>query len=288
MITRPNLWLIVSAVTVVVSIAIIILVQPLWGIDFIGGSLLEVRGDNLRADVITTELATLNLSSTIQTTDTGSFLIRTIPLDPATHDKVTDALKAKSPTFEELRYESIGPTIGEELRRKAWIAILMSVVVMIAYLAYEFRHMGGLISPWKYGVAATVALVHDLVFVTAIFVILGRTHNVPIDTLFVTAMLAVFGYSANDTIVLFNRMKYEWLGTRTGSLITIMDRSAQAILIRSLNISIAILLTLIILLFFGGPTIYWFIVALTIGTVVGTYSTIFVAPPFLYLLSKKR
>ncbi|MEX2055097.1 MAG: protein translocase subunit SecF [Candidatus Andersenbacteria bacterium] len=288
MITRPNLWLIVATITVVVSIAIIVLVKPLWGIDFIGGSLLEVQGDNLSTDIITSELATLNLGATIQTTDTGSFLIRTIPLNPTTHDKVTEALKAKSPTFEELRYESIGPTIGEELRRKAWIAIIMSVVVMIAYLAYEFRHMGGLISPWKYGVAATVALVHDLVFVTAIFVILGRTHNVPIDTLFVTAMLAVFGYSANDTIVLFNRMKYEWLGTRTGSLITIMDRSAQAILIRSLNISIAILLTLIILLFFGGPTIYWFIVALTIGTIVGTYSTIFVAPPFLYLLSKKR
>lgn len=288
MITRPKLWLAISSATMAISLLIILLLKPLWGIDFVGGSLLEVTSDTLTIDAVRAAFSELSLPASVQTTTEGSFLIRTSPLSNSQHEEVMTKLESLSPNLEELRFESIGPTIGEELRRKAFLAVGLSVVVMIAYLAYEFRHMGGLISPWKYGVAATVALVHDLLFVTAVFVILGHTHNVAIDALFVTAMLAVFGYSANDTIVLFNRMKREWLATRTGSLVEIFDRSAKAILIRSLNISIAILLTLITLLVFGGTTLYWFTMALIIGTIVGAYSTLFVAPPFLYLLSRQK
>lgn len=287
MIMRPKFWLVFSSLTMVVSLATIMFLKPVWGIDFTGGSLLEVRGASLTTTTITEVMDVQQRAATVQPTTTPSWLIRTTPLDPATHQAIVDGLKQVSPDLEEIRFESIGPTIGAELRRKAVWAILLSIVVMTAYLSYEFRHTGGLVSPWKYGVAATVALVHDLVFVTAIFVILGHTHRVSIDTLFVTAMLSVFGYSANDTIVLFNRIKQEWLASRRGSLLEIMDFSVQATLMRSLNTALTILLTLLTLLIFGGPTIHWFIVALIIGTIVGAYSTIFVAPPFLYVLARK-
>ncbi|MEX1998021.1 MAG: protein translocase subunit SecF [Candidatus Andersenbacteria bacterium] len=289
MILQPKLWLIIASLTMLVCLGVIVVIKPLWGIDFVGGSLLEIKSENLTASTVTQTLtALLNSSVTTQPTDAGTLLIRTKNLETAQHQEILDELTTLDPAVEELRFENIGPTIGAELRRKAWIAILLSIVVTVVYLAYEFRHTGGLVASWKYGLAATIALVHDLLFVTAIFVILGRTLAVPIDALFVTAVLALAGYSVNDTIVLFNRLKQEWLSTRSGSLLTIMDRAIKLTMIRSLNTSITIFLTLVTLLLFGGPTIRWFIIALTVGTIVGAYSTIFVAPPFLYLLSRRR
>ena len=132
------------------------------------------------------------------------------------------------------------------------------------------------------------ALTHDLLLVTVLFVVLGQTHGVVIDTLFVTAMLAILGYSVNDTIVLFNRLKEEWLSTRTDPLVDVMDRAAQNTVIRSLNTSLTTLLVLGTLLLLGGTTIRWFVLALAAGTIVGTYSSLFVALPVLHFLAKKQ
>ena len=145
-----------------------------------------------------------------------------------------------------------------------------------------------MVSSWKFGVAAVVALVHDLLVVTAVFGILGQFTNASIDTLFVTAMLAILGYSVNDTIVLFNRLKEEWLKTRTASLTAVMDTAAKATLTRSLNTSLTTLLVLVSLLVFGGSTIRWFVAALAAGTIAGTYSSLFVAPPFLNWLANRK
>jgi len=290
MIIRPKLWLIVSAVTILVSIAIIAIIQPVWGIDFTGGSLLEFSANNTDANAVRDTINShqeLGLTAQVQTTQDNSIMIRTEPLNEDKHIELVTVLKDAQLLEEELRFESIGPTIGTELRRKAWLAILATVAAMIAYLAYTFRQTTNLISSWKFGIAAAVALIHDLLVITALFVILGKFYGVAIDTLFVTAMLAILGYSVNDTIVLFNRLKETWLATRTGSLITIIDSAAKLTLIRSLNTSLTTLMVLVTLIIFGGSTILWFAVALAAGTVVGTYSSLFVAPPVLYALSKK-
>lgn len=287
MITKPKIWLGVSIGSMLVYILIIVLIPPLIGIDFKGGALFEIKTTltpTVVSDSITKQLQS---SATVQTTENQSLLVRTTSVSPEQHEALLTDLKKQDATLEELRFETVGPTIGEELRRKAWLAMSLSVLVTIAYLAYEFRHTGGLVSSWKFGVAAAIALVHDLLLVTAAFAILGRLFSAPIDALFVTAMLALSGYSVNDTIVLFNRLKQEWLATRSGNLITLMDKAVKLTLTRSLNTSIPILLTLITLLLFGGTTIRWFIVALGIGTITGTYSTIYVAPAWLWLMARK-
>ena len=288
MITRPKIWLIVSLITMAVCLGIIVAVPPVAGIDFKGGSLLELK-TTLTADEVTAAIVeTFELPVTAQATENNNLIVRTTALTAQQHDELTKKFQEKDAAIQELRFETVGPSIGAELRRKAWIAVSLSVVVIVIYLAYEFRHTGGLVSPWKFGVAAAVALVHDLLVVTASFSILGQTHGAPIDALFITAMLALGGYSVNDTIVLFNRLKQEWLARRSGNLINLLDQAVKLTLTRSLNTSIPILLTLITLLIFGGGTIRWFVVALTIGTITGMYSTIFVAPAWLWLLARKK
>ncbi len=289
MIQSTRLWLVVSFVTVVACVVVIVVVRPLWGIDFTGGSLLMVRTDGVSSDPVRSLLEEeFKLPVAVQAGEGDTFLIRSVPLNEETHQRVVRRLIEKNLITEELRFESVGPTIGSELRRKALYAITLSVVLMVVYLAYIFRHAAGLVASWKFGVAATYALVHDVLVVTALFVILGKTHAVPVDTLFITALLSIFGYSVNDTIVIFNRFKQEWLATRSGSLLAVMDAAVRKSVMRSLNISLTVLLTLITLLLFGGSTLRWFIVALTAGTIVGTYSSFFVAPPFLYFLAKQR
>lgn len=288
MITPLKLWLIVSSVTMVAASLIIVIFRPVWGIDFTGGSLLEVRLPDRSASEVTGAFEQAGLPATVQTAGDTTFLVRTRALSPEEHTNALEAVQTSlGATVEELRFESIGPTIGAELRRKAWIGVGLSIVVMILYLAYEFRHTSGLISSWKYGVAATITLVHDVLVVTACFVIFGHLFGVPFDTLILTALLSLFGFSVNDTIVFFNRLKQEWLATRSGSLAHVMDRVARAVLMRSLNTALTIFLTLLILLLFGGVTLQWFVIALLIGTVVGTYSTLFVAPPFLHILARR-
>lgn len=286
---HPKLWFTISWILILVYIAIIVIIRPVWGIDFTGGSLIEIPGLPEQVGAVQTVLHNdFQLTTTIQTTQEHTLLIRTSPISQNEANKIVTALReAKLLNGEILRFESIGPTIGSELQRKSWIAIVVSLGLIIIYLAYTFRGAKGLMSPWKFGLAAIYALIHDLLFVTALFVILGKWKGVEIDTLFVTAQLAIFGYSVNDTIIIFDRLKSQWIRTRSQDLTGVMNKAIRDTLTRSLNTSLTILVVLLALLFFGGSTIQWFIVALAAGTVVGTYSSIFVAPPFLSFLAKR-
>lgn len=290
MMRNPTLWMWISALTIIASIAIIIVIKPVWGIDFVGGSLMEIQANSEDAQRIQDGISqTLNIAATAQGTQDNTVVIRTPVLDDAAHASILDYLKKESLIKgEELSFESVGPTIGKELREKSIYAVVLVLIILIAYLAYTFRSMGGFIAPWKFGLAAIYALVHDLFLVTACFVVFGKIWGTSMDTLFVTAQLAIFGYSVNDTIVIFDRLRSEHIASRKKSLIEILDRAIVVTLGRSLNISFCILLTLVALLVFGGSSIRWFIVALTIGTITGAYSSLFVAPPLLYFLAKRR
>ncbi len=288
MIQKAKIWLIISLLTMLVSVAIIVVYKPIWGIDFTGGSLLEIFSDSSSEEVESLLKSELGLAISVQQSEEGRLLLRSAPLNESRHQEVLALLQEQELMQEELRFESIGPTIGAELRRKALIAVLVVLVVLIIYLAYIFRQATGLISAWKFGVAAIYALLHDLLFVLALFVILGKVYGVAIDTMFVTAILAILGYSVNDTIVVFHRLKSDWLASRSGGLLTTLDGAVKASLIRSLNTSLTTLLVLGALLLLGGSSIRWFIVALAAGTIAGTYSSLFVAPPFLYYLAKRK
>ncbi len=290
MMKNPKLWMIISAATIAISIAITILIPPVWGVDFVGGSLLEVEGNTDKAQEVQLKLSeTFSISATAQSTQEGTLIIRTPLLDDATHKKVISYLQdQKYMTGQERSFESVGPTIGKELRTKSVYAVIIVLIILIVYLAYTFRTVSGFITPWKLGVAAIYALVHDLFLVTACFSIFGKLWNVPVDTLFVTAQLAVLGYSVNDTIVIFDRLRSEWILARGKSLLEIIDRALILTLGRSLNTSFTVIITLVAVLIFGGTSIHWFIVALTIGVVTGVYSSLFVAPPLLYYLAKRK
>lgn len=289
MIKKPKLLLWIAGLTTIMSLVVIFSFKLNWGIDFTGGTLLELKSSRPDPTKVSEELnRSLGISATVQATGNNTLLVRTAPLSNDQHNKVIKDLTNKKLIDSEAQFETIGPTIGAELRRKAWIAIGLAVIGMIGYLAYEFRQASGLIKPWKFGVAAVLAMCHDLIFVTGAFIVLGKFYGATIDTLFVTALLAILGYSVNDTIIIFNRLKTEWLLARRATLIDVMEKAVQITLTRSLNTSLATLLTLLILLIFGGETIRWFVAALTIGIFVGTYSSIFVAPPLLYLMAKQK
>jgi len=156
MITKPRIWLILSAVTIVTSLLITLIVQPQWGIDFTGGSLLEISAPGAEAEDVKIQLeSVLDDAVTVQASQDGRFIIRTVPLTEDQHQAALNALREADLLAEQLRFESIGPTIGEELRRKAITAIVIVVIALIAYLAYTFRQASGVVSSWKFGLAAT-------------------------------------------------------------------------------------------------------------------------------------
>ncbi len=288
MLLPPRIALFISLLTMAICVGLLFKPGLDFGIDFTGGSLLEVSGSADKAPAVQSLLRTqFNFETTVQPTQDDSLIIRLPSIDKTTHDNLLAELRKQNLAEEELRFETIGPTIGAELRRKAWVAVGLAIVVLIAYLSYNFRQMKGFVSSWKFGVAAVIAVVHDILVVAAGFALL-KSFGATVDTLFVTALLAILGYSVNDTIVLFNRFQQEWRITKTEGFNEVLDRAARATLIRSLNTSLNILLVLLVLLVFGGATIRWFIVALTIGTIVGTYSTLYVAPPVLYYLARSR
>lgn len=287
MIKKPKIWIIISSLTLLTAVAITAIIGPTWGIDFTGGSLLEFSTEETDVNKIRDLLQEeTEIDLSVQSTNEGNIILKAEPLSENQHEKITGLLGRENILKEELRFESIGPTIGSELRRKSLTAISLVVIVLIAYLAYAFRQASGFLSSWKFGLAAVYALIHDLMIVLAVFVLLGKFLGVTIDTLFVTAMLAILGYSVNDTIVIFNRLKAEWIASKQESLVNILDKAVKKSLVRSLNTSFTTLLVLGSLLLFGGNTIRWFVLALACGTIIGTYSSLFVAPPALYFLAK--
>lgn len=179
--------------------------------------------------------------------------------------------------------ENVGPVIGKELAEKALWALGLSLVVIVLYIAWAFRQVPRPASSWRFGVCAVVALVHDVLVVVGIFSLLGHFYQVEIDTLFVTALLTIIGFSVHDTIVVFDRIR-ENLKKMTGiPFAGVVNASILQTLTRSINTSVTVVFVLLALLLLGGTTLKWFVAALLIGIVSGTYSSIFNASPLLVI-----
>lgn len=187
----------------------------------------------------------------------------------------------------EKRFDSIGPIIGQELKQKTIYAIIIALIAIIAYIAWAFRHVSKPISSWKYGVIAILTLFHDVIITIGIFVFLGKYFSVEINAPFVAAIMTILGYSVNDTIVVFDRVR-ENLKNYSGNFSEVVDKSVHQTLIRSIYTSVTTLLVLFALYFFGGETIKDFVLALIIGISLGTYSSIFLASPMLAALERMK
>jgi len=304
-IQKRNIWLGISGALFAVFLTALLVWGLKFGIDFTGGSLLEVKYMSERPTVSQTEttLADLKLSSLIiQPVGEQGMLLRFQETSEETHQAVISKLTDSVPSaplansgqdssgqarvenqdnsIEELRFESVGPSIGAELKVKSLWAMFFALIAMLGYITYAFKKVSKPIASWKYGLAALVAMFHDSIITIGIFAVLGKFYGVEINIAFVAAVLTVIGYSVHDSIVVFDRVR-ENLPKSDLDFAGTVNTSLNQTLLRSLSTSLTSLLVLVSIIIFGGETIRTFALALAIGIFAGTYSSIFVASPIL-------
>lgn len=301
LIQNRKIFFIFSGLLVALSIASLLIFGLKLGIDFTGGSLMEItyEGDQIPiSQEIRDSLKSKGFTiSSVQSMAEGSFLIRLEPLDEKKHQEVLGILRevinreGNTTKLVENRFESIGPVIGEELKEKALLAISLAIIGILLFIALSFRKVSKPVQSWKYGLGAIIALVHDLLIVLGVFVILGKLKGIEVDMPFVAALLTVLGYSVNDTIVVYDRTRENLIYSPEETFEETVNKSVNNTLARSINTSLTTLLVLFALYFLGGTTIKNFVLALIVGITIGTYSSIFVASPFLvvwYNLRRKK
>lgn len=273
-----------SLIVVIPGLVALFLFGLNLSIDFTGGSRITLSFPN-KVERQTTEkikeiLTKENLRVSVIETSDKSMFIRTNPMSQNQDNKFIDNLSREFKDAKQIQFETIGPTIGKETTANALKAVIFASILIILYITWSFRSVPKPASSLRFGVCAVIALVHDVLVIVGIFAILGHFFKVEVDSLFVTALLTVIGFSVHDTIVVFDRIR-ENLRRESGSFSKIVNDSILQTLDRSLNTSLTVLLVLFALLLFGGETIKWFVVALLIGITSGTYSSIFNASPIL-------
>ncbi len=296
-----KIWIAVSTLMVVASIAAMALYGFRPGIDFAGGSLLEVRvgqaTDALPADttvdgyLVETYKAATGMDTIAQREGEDQFLLKSKPITNEQKGAWLKSVRQALPNLTELRFESVSPTIGGEVVRKAVLAVILAVLAILLYLAYAFRRVPKPTSSWQFGMAAIVALAHDAIILLGAYAVLGRFLGAEADSMFITALLTLLGFSVHDTIVTFDRLRENLLKRGASDFENKMNDSIVETITRSVNTSFTVALVLGAMVLMGGSTIFFFTLALLIGIVVGTYSSIFVASPLLlwwYNLANKR
>lgn len=253
-----------------------------FGIDFLGGSILEVEFENRPANnVIIEKLNKFNLGEIIiQPTGERGVILRLKSIDEELHQNLLGALGEIS-KVEEKRFESIGPTIGQELRRKTVTLIVISLIALLIYIAIAFRKLKWPISGWQYGVVSVITLFIDILIPILVLILLGRFYNVQFNIAIVAALLTILGYTINDKVIVFDRVRENILRTRSENFTETINSSLNQILSRSLSTGFCTILVLLSIFFFGGETLKYFALTLTIGIVIGTYTSLFIASSLL-------
>ena len=284
-------YFVFSGVLILATIGCLVVFGLKPGIDFTGGSILEIEYIEERPSnqEIKTAISDLDLGEIlVQPTEEKGVILRMKNLSEDTHQEVIEKLK-EDHQVEERRFESIGPVIGQELKEKTKIVIILALLTIVLYIAWAFRKVSKPVASWQYGIAALLALFHDVLIPIGILSVLGKLYGVQVTIPVVTALLTVLGYSINNTVVVFDRIR-ENLLRHTGTYEEVVDNSLNQTLTRSINTSLTTLFVLIAIFFFGGETLKYFALVLILGIIVGTYSSIFLASPILvaWLRRKKK
>ncbi len=256
------------------------------GVDFTGGSLLELRFDQpVPPEEVRQVFVDRGYTDTsVQTTGGGeSVLIRTKLLDVDAKVEIKEALEARFGPAEEIRFESVGPAIGREVTQAAFVAVIMAAGAILAFITFAFRKVP---NPIRYGTCAIIAMVHDVLVAVGAFAILGLVLGWEADALFLTALLTVIGFSVQDTIVVFDRIRENTTRRRGEPFEVIANRSLLETVHRSVATQLNAIFVMIAILLFGGATLRQFIAVLLIGMVSGTYSSLFTAVPLLVVWEK--
>jgi preprotein translocase subunit SecF len=283
---KRRIFLMISGIITGVCLLSVLLFGFKLSIEFTGGSKLEVSSsDNKTLDVgkIKSVISSQKVNVvTITKNSDKDIIIRTDTITDATKNKLLAKLADSKINVKEKSFNTLGPIIGGETRNNALKAVGLAILAITLYIAFAFRHVSKPISSWKFGISAILALVHDVLIVVGTFSILGALFGIEIDTLFITAVLTIMGFSVHDTIVVFDRIRENLIkNVHNLSFGEVVNRSFNETLARSLNTSLTVILVLFALLLFGGASVRWFIVAFLVGIITGTYSSIFVASAVL-------
>jgi len=284
-----KVWFVLSLILITVSVLGMVKYGFNLSTDFEGGSITEVRYKEERVSKDEAESAIKNLDLggfSVRPSESDRYIIRTRILTQKETDKLVEAIGA--PTVE--RSNTIGPVAGAELKSKALKAISVVIIMIVLFITFAFRKVSKPVSSWKYGLATIVALLHDVIIPTGVFVFLGYFTGVEMDLLFVTGLLAILGYSVHDTIVVFDRvrenLRLNQERNHTEEFDITVGRSVEQTFARSINTSVTIFITLLALYIFGSVATKEFSLLLLIGVIMGTYSSIFVASPLLVTFQK--
>jgi preprotein translocase subunit SecF len=258
-------------------------------IDFTGGSLLEVSFNNASpqpGEIIAIYEAAQLKDVQVQTTDAGSYVIRSQFLDNDQRDAILSALTATIGEVEVVRFDSVGPSIGEQVTSRGAIAVTVASLLVVLFIAWSFR---GVQNAFRYGICAILAMIHDVAIIFAVAGFGGLLFGWEIDSLFLTALLTVIGFSMQDTIVVFDRIRENSGIYRRLDFETLVNHSIVQTLQRSINTQLmTVEFLLLALAMFGGVTLQEFASILLIGLLSGTYSSIFIAAPILVLWEKRE
>jgi len=252
------------------------------GIDFTGGSLMEIEflSERPSSQIIQEKLIDLDLGQiSFQPTGEKGLILRLKDVDEKTHQQILENIGLN--TIEEKRFESIHSLIGAELKRKAIWAIILALIAIILYIAWSFRKISRPFASWQYGLMAIIALFHDVFITIGLFSLISHFIEIEIGLPFVAALLTILGYSVNNSIVIFDRVRENILRTNWTEFSEVIDTSINQSLTRCLNTALTTLLVLLAIFFLGGETIKYFSLALITGIVIGTYSSIFITSPLM-------
>jgi len=284
----------ISLFLVLISVFSIFFLKPVLGTDFSGGSILEVSylSDRPSLDEVKEKLNSLSLGNySLRPSSDSNFILRTREINDEEKTTVVNALSLDGALeLSEERFNSIGPVVGASLKSKSYKAISVVVIAIVLFVTFAFRKVSRPVASWKYGVATIIALAHDILVPTGIYIIFGRYFGAEIDLLFVTALLAILGYSVHDTIVVFDRVRERLRINsqleKNESFDKTVGESLRQTMGRSINTSLTVFLVLIALFFIGSESTRNFTFILITGIVAGTYSSIFLASPLLVTLEK--
>ncbi len=275
-------WYLISLIALVPGLISLAIYRLEPSIDFTGGTVWELQTpQEPDVDRVRTILSENGFGDAIvQAAEDNVVIIRMSELREGSQEKadIITEMTAAFGAVEELQLNTVGPSVGEETRNRAFIAVLLASVGVMLYIAWAFRNTD---SPLLYGAAAIIAMLHDVIFVLGVFSILGVVADVEVDALFVTAVLTVMGFSVHDTIVVFDRIRENLARKTAPTFEETVNYSVVQTVVRSVNTSVTVILTLLALYLFGGESTRWFVFALLIGVLAGTYSSIFNASQML-------
>jgi len=279
---------------VATSVVLLFVPGPKLSIDFTGGTLVEVTlpADKTKDDV---KIALENFevdppvgNVSVSKTKDETVLMRMRNLSNEEHLALVGHLSETIGEVTERQFTTIGPTVGKSLKKRSMWALGIAAIAIVLYIAFAFRKVPRKSSPWRFGIIAVITLLHDVFITVGIFVILSHTTNFEFDTLFITALLTILGYSVNDTIVIFDRIRDNlFLQEKREGFEAIAERSLHQSISRSINTSVSTLIMLGALFFLGSESIRWFVLTLIVGAIIGTYSSIFLATPLLIYWRKR-